>query len=392
MEEGIVITNDIKTGLKYLESRNVIILKGLIGCGKTHALKAIQNNFHKKEWETAWVESEIVEGEISYEKPTILLCDNLFGKFGSNVFSQDAVDKTEKVLEKIEWSKLKIKVVIGIHTHVFDEVKTKLELNFLLKENITVEMNNLSHAETLLIFKEQLKKGHCEMDSNCWFKTVGFQSVLHKLSKNQGHIGGPFLSLMYCNHHEFFYEEAFSFNSVQTLLHHFQRMRQDTIFLYSCLVYLMCVQQYNLNDEPENWSGEISVDITKHALKEISDTSGYVLVENQAATLAHDILTIVLFRSAAEREEYLSPVVMESELDMMLQLLRPPGTPDNDFECDFMDVNKNDQYRTIGKEFVYRYASTYGEIEMLHPLFATDFVKRKYARYLKYTNKRKSNR
>lgn len=394
MEKGIVITNDIQTGLKSLESRNVIILKGLIGCGKTHALKAIQNNFQKKEWETAWVESEIVEGEISYEKPTILLCDNLFGKFGSNVFSQDAVDKTEKVLEKIEWSKLKIKIVIGIHTHVFDEVKTKLELNFLLKENITVEMNNLSHAETLLIFKEQLKKGHCEMDSNCWFKTIGFQSVLDKLSKNQGHIGGPFLSLMYCNHHAFFSEEAFSFNPVQTLLQHFQRMKQDTLSLYSCLVYLMCVRQHNLNDEPEKWAGEIGVDITKHALKKISNTSGYVLVENQAATLAHDILTIILFRSAAEREEYLLPVVMKSELDMMLQLLRPPGTPDNDFKCDFMDVNKKNQYRTIGKEFVYRYASNYGENEMLHPLFATDFVKRKYAHYLKQPpkNKRKSNR
>lgn len=67
----------------------------------------------------------------------------------------------------------------------------------------------------------------------------------------------------------------------------------------------------------------------------------------------------------------------------------PAGTPDNDFECDFMDVNKNDKYRTIGKEFVYRYASNYGENEMLHPLFAIDFVKRKYALYLKNPLKHK---
>lgn len=214
--------------------------------------------------------------------------------------------------------------------------------------------------------------------------------MLDKLSKNQGHIGGPFLSLMYCNHHEFFSEEAFSINPVQTLLQHFQRMKQDNFSLYSCLVYLMCVQLHNLNEKPKNWTGEISVDITKHALEKICNTSDYVLVETQAATLAHGILAIVLFRSAAENEEYLLPVVMKSELDMMLQLLRPPaGTPDNNFECDFMDVNKNDKYRTIGKEFVYRYASNYGENEMLHPLFAIDFVKRKYALYLKNPPKHK---
>nr|XP_034339427.1 uncharacterized protein LOC105327203 isoform X2 [Crassostrea gigas] len=389
VEKGIVITERITTALKILKSKNVVILKGVIGCGKTHALKAIQNHFQGTGWETAWMDSKNLQGEMSYEKPTILLCDNLFGKFGRSVFSQDALNQTEEVLRKIEKCE-QTKVVIGIHTHVYDEVKKKMNLNFLHQKNITVEMDYLSEAETLLIFKKQLEKGHCKKDSNCWFKSVGFQSVLDKLSKNQGHIGGPLLSLMYCNHHEFFSEEAFSINPVQTLLQHFQRMKQDNFSLYSCLVYLMCVQLHNLNEEPKNWTGEISVDITKHALEKICNTSDYVLVETQAATLAHDILAIVLFRSAAENEEYLLPVVMKSELDMMLQLLRPPaGTPDNDFECDFMDVNKNDKYRTIGKEFVYRYASKYGENEMLHPLFAIDFVKRKYALYLKNPPKHK---
>ncbi|XP_065934553.1 uncharacterized protein [Magallana gigas] len=393
VEKGIVITERITTALKIVKSKNVVILKGVIGCGKTHALKAIQNHFQGIDWETAWMDSKNLQGEMSYEKPTILLCDNLFGKFGRSVFAQDTLNQTEEVLKKIEKSE-QTKVVIGIHTHVYDEVKKKMNLNFLHQKNITVEMDNLSEAETLLIFKKQLEKGHCKKDFNCWFKSVGFQSVLDKLSKNQGHIGGPFLSLMYCNHHEFFSEEAFSVNPVQTLLQHFQRMKHDNRSLYSCLVYLMCVQQHNLNEEPEKWAGEISVDITKHALEKISNTNAYVLVETQAATLAHDILTIVLFRFAAENEEYLLPVVMNSELDMMLQLWRPPaGTPDNDFECDFMDVNKNVKYRTIGKEFVYRYASNYRENEMLHPLFAIDFVKRKYALYSKHPpkHKKKSN-
>lgn len=40
---------------------------------------------------------------------------------------------------------------------------------------------------------EQLNKGHCNRDLNCWIKTVGFQSVSDKLLKHLGHIGGSFL-------------------------------------------------------------------------------------------------------------------------------------------------------------------------------------------------------
>lgn len=252
-----------------MDSRNVIILKGAIGCGKTYALKAIQNHFQEIGLETVWVESEDLKGEISHEKPTILLCDNLFGKFGNSVFSQDAVDTTEKALEKIESSKLKTKVVIGIHTHVYDEVNKSLKLNFLHKENITVEMDNLTKEETLLIFKEQLKKGHCETDSNCWFKSISFQSLLDRLSKNQGHVGRPFLSLMYCNQHDLFCDEAFSVNPVHTMVKFFQKVGRDCPLLYASLVYLMCVQEHNDEEGLQQWANDISADVTLQVLEKM---------------------------------------------------------------------------------------------------------------------------
>lgn len=158
MEKGIVITERITTALKIVKSKNVVILKGVIGFGKTHALKAIQNHFQGTDWETAWMDSKNLQGEMSYEKPTILLCDNLFGKFGRSVFSQDALNQTEEVLRKIEKCE-QTKVVIGIHTHVYDEVKKKMNLNFLHQKNITVEMDYLSEAETLLILKKTTRKG-----------------------------------------------------------------------------------------------------------------------------------------------------------------------------------------------------------------------------------------
>lgn len=42
-----------------------------------------------------------------------------FQKFGASVFSQDTVNKTEQVLEEIDRSIGKTKVIIGIHTHKF---------------------------------------------------------------------------------------------------------------------------------------------------------------------------------------------------------------------------------------------------------------------------------
>lgn len=383
VEKGIVITEGTTSALKIMKSKNVVILKGAIGCGKTHALMAIQNHFHEKKWETEWIKFQNIKEKTSKEKPTILLCDDLFGRFGSCVFSQDDIDEIEEILKTIENSKDNIKTVIGIHTHIFDEVKKDLKLSFLQQKNITVEMDKLSAAETLLIYKEQLKKGHCKTDSNCWFKTVGFQSVLDKLSKNQGQIGSPFLSLIYCNHHELFSDEAFSANPIQTMMQHFQRMRQDkTSTLYGCLVYLMCVQEHICEEKPQEWAVHISADITKDSLA-IAAASGYVKVDNNKATLAHDILTNVLFKSVAETEKCLSPVVKNSEVDMMLQLFRPPGTTHSDLYCDFMDVNKDETLRQIGKEFVYRYAFKYQKQCKDHPLLTMDFVNEKYISYLK---------
>lgn len=432
VKEGIVLTENITTALNYLKSRKIVILKGVIGCGKTHAFKAIQNHFQDMDWQTAYVESEDFQWKISHEKPTIVLWDNLFGKFGCSVFSQDAVNKTENFLKDFESSKQETKVVIGMHTHVYDEVKKYSKLNILSQKNITVEMDNLSEAETLLIFKEQRKHGHCKNDSNCWFKTVGFQSVLEKLSKNQGNIGGPFLSLMYCNHHELFSDDTFSRNPIQTLVQHFQRMRHDSPTLYACLVYLMCVQEHSCKEEPQAWSGLISAYIAKDDLENIAKTSAYSRVktkricqaaemkksdetkyavekahvkpkpktlsaekvsstektdtsddiEVEAASLTHEILSVALFKSAADKKEILSPVLLNCEVDLIIQLLRPADSIQSEILCEFMDASKNSQFRESAKACVFQLARKHKEEEINHPLRTIGFVEEKLKKYL----------
>ncbi|XP_052713970.1 uncharacterized protein LOC128187594 [Crassostrea angulata] len=389
VEKGIVITENVTTALRLLKSRNVVILKGVIGCGKTHALKAIQNHFQGKDWETEWVDSEILQEEISTNGPTIILCDNLFGQFGNCVFSQTDVAKIEKTLGAIEGAGDNIKAVIGIHTHVFDEVNKSLKLYLINKKNIIVDMDKLSEAESLLIFKEQLKQGHCsKMDSDCWFKTVGFQSVLDKLSKNQGHIGGPFLSLMYCNQHELFSDESFSVNPVQTLIQYFRRMRQDSRTLYYCLVYLMCVQEHNFEGELEEVAGMISIDITNNTLENIVSQSGFTCIQGEdkekRETLAHDMLTIVVFKSAAETIETFLPVAQKCKVDIIIQLLRPANGTYGNLYCEFNGAaNKNYKFRDCGKFCVFQLVRKYAqEGQVHHPFKSEEIFKEKCKRYV----------
>lgn len=375
VKRGIVITEKITTALKILESRNVVILKGVIGCGKTHALKAIQTYFQGAAFVTEWMEENIkLQEAINKETPTIILCDNLFGRFGCSVFSHNEFIRTENVLKTVENSK-HIKVAVAIHTHVYEEVELNKHLkgNFLHQKNITVDMDKLSEAETLLIFKTQQENGHCKKNSDCWFRKVGFQSVIGKLTKNQGQIGSPFLSMMYCNQHELFSEENFPVNPVTSLKQHFQKIEQGSSMLYASLVYLMCVQEHKCEEEPKKLDEETSSKISKETFNEMANTSGFIRVENNTASLAHEILTMVLFKFTAESNSRFLPVVKNCKVDFMLQILRPKNSFRCTLYCDFMDVSKKSEFKSAGKIFLDSLASNRA-LDVAHPLRSIKWV------------------
>lgn len=83
----------------------------------------------------------------------------------------------------------------------------------------------------------------------------------------------------------------------------------------------MCVQQHNLEEELETWASHISVEITKHNLLNLAKTSCLIHVDNKIATLAHDLLTTVLFKCAAEKKEIFFPVLQLCQSDVFHQLL-----------------------------------------------------------------------
>lgn len=357
-----------------------MILKGAIGSGKTHALKAIQNRYQQLGWNTKFVEHQCIEAEISTEKPTILLCDNFFGRFGNCVFSQTELEQTEKILKLIESSEEKIKIVTGIHAHVYDELRSNLKPNCLKQKNILVEMDDLSEMETMAIFKEQLKKRDCSNVSNCSAQNPEFKSVLDKFSNKRYPIGRPFLSLMFCLHRDLFSNENFYIDPIKALMQHFQKMREDSGSLYSCLVHLTCVVEQKRGEKPKGLQNSTSAD----TFEKIVSQSCLVTFDDNKISFVHDILTILLFKSAAETKNMFSFAAENCEIDIMLQLFRPAQSNPKEPYLEFPDPKINDVFRPIGKILIYRLTNTNQAWDVHHPLNDFDFFKEKYHNYLKF--------
>nr|XP_022344027.1 uncharacterized protein LOC111137072 isoform X3 [Crassostrea virginica] len=285
-ENGVIYTDNITSAISSLQTRNVLILRGAIGCGKTSALKAIQNHYEGKGFKAIWDEEsepKTLKNWKNFTEKTIVFCDNLFGRYGCRTFSKQDILSIENCLGSIENEPTEnTKVVIGIHQHVYEEVSKTHTLSFLQNKNSVIDMDKLNEAEKLLILKEQQKEGHCKADSTCWFRTVESSSVLSKLSKAPGNVGSPFLSLMYCHHHELFSDDDFTKNPVQSLMKHFQKMRMDSRTDYFCLVYLMVVQSQALNEELPHWVGHLDADITKDALNNLCKQKfGYIKMKRR---------------------------------------------------------------------------------------------------------------
>lgn len=357
-----------------------MILKGAIGTGKTHALKAIQSRYQALGWNTKWVEHQWIEADISTEKPTILLCDNFFGRFGNCVFSQIELEHTEKNLKLIASSKEKIKIVTAIHAHVYDELRSNLKPKFLKQKNILVEMDDLSEAETMAIFKEQLKKRDCSNVFNCSAENPEFKSGLVKLSNKRYPIGRPFLSLMFCRHRDLFLSENFYIDPIKELMQHFRKMREASGSLYSCLVYLACVLEQKRGETPKGLENSTSAD----TFEKIVSQSCFVQLDDNKISFVHDILTIILFKSAAETKEMRSFAAQNCEIDIMLQLFRPAKSNPKELYFDFHDPKISDEFRPIGKILMYRLTNTNQAWDVHHPLNDFDFFKEKYHNYLKF--------
>lgn len=127
----------------------------------------------------------------------------------------------------------------------------------------------------------------------------------------------------------------------------------------------------------------------KNTLENIASPSGFTCIqgedEKKSEALAHDILTIVLFKSAAETKETFLPVAQKCKVDIIIQLLRPANGTYSNLYCEFKGAaSKNYKLRDCGKVFVFRLARKYNvqEGQVNHPFKSEEIFKKKYKQYI----------
>ncbi|XP_061162594.1 uncharacterized protein LOC133171810 [Saccostrea echinata] len=336
LENGIVVTRNIKSSLALLNTSDIVICVGAIGCGKTTAMRYIQDRYEDKGWRTVWFEEYINENELMENeiKDSLLCCDNLFGAFNCNVFSLETVTGFEHIIQKQrEICKGHLKCLLGIHQHVYDAALKFGRVRFMDTKNL-IDIDHLDKAEMLLIWKELKKESHCVHGPSCWFKNIEFTSVSSKLLLNQGIVGNAFLMLMYCKHHDFFSNEEFTKSPVTRLVNHFKRMKEENKELFFVLVYIMFIRVYNVNQDVMPWAGSLSEELTEESIKRcVKKYPEYLTEENDTVELKHELLNISLFKASYDISTVLSALVHHCDIWTILQLTRTQ----EECDCDFVN-------------------------------------------------------
>ncbi|XP_048778500.2 uncharacterized protein LOC125682122 isoform X2 [Ostrea edulis] len=327
VDDGIVIRKGIKSVIEILGENKMVICKGAIGCGKTTCLKHIEKIYKGMGWHVKWKEGTLSTHGIS-ENKTLLCCDNMFGTYNRGEFV-----RTSDVVEFLEThegdSDMHVKIVLAIHDHVFDELQKNNLIRTLQNKRLVVDMNELSDAETMLIFKDQRRKGHCTMDPNCWFRKVDFESLKRTLQRNTGFIGDPVLTLLYSNHHDIFATEEATRNPFQKLCSKVHNMSTTKPELFNVLVYMMFVGSHRLDLDVQRWATEKPFHLTTEKIQQnIRHLHAYIdgTVDGRTIRMKHELLSLALFHVCAMDGRYLPALLTHCRIQMIEELLRPAST------------------------------------------------------------------
>ncbi|XP_062586866.1 uncharacterized protein LOC134248481 isoform X2 [Saccostrea cucullata] len=326
---GVVTRKQITLVKEILNESSLVICKGAIGCGKTSFLKYFDELYRGLGWVVKWRE-EVVNSpdvDIKENEEVLLCCDNFFGTYERCVYSV-----TSEIIDCLNHPKKndgsgQLKILLAIHDHVYDGLQSNTSLNILQNKRAVVDLNELTDAEQMLIFKEQRKNGHCTIDPKCWFRKVDFESLKNALKGNSGLIGDPALSLIYCNHHDIFANKEATLNPLKTLCSLFQNISSEKPDLFNILVFTMFIKTHTFDKEMPDWAAAEPFGLTTDDIQEnIRHLHGYlhVSVDGRTMKMKHELLSIALFHVCARNPIYLTALLNHCHFGMIEQLLRPP--------------------------------------------------------------------
>nr|XP_022337001.1 uncharacterized protein LOC111133169 [Crassostrea virginica] len=339
VEDSIVLTKGIKDVVERLEKENLVIVKGVIGSGKSTCLNYIDKYYKRKQWEVKRKEEIIrrVDFCVEENQQILLCCDNLFGAYNRGNFAG-----TSDIIESLENHDKKgdgeLKVVLAIHDHVLNELEEYQTAKILRNKSVIVDLNKMEASENLLIFKEQRNRGHCARDEQCWFRKVDFEHLQTALSVNAGLIGDPLLTFIYCNHHDIFTKKEDTRDIMKTLCSLFVDMSTKTPDLFHILVYVMCVKTHDLNSDVPEWAavlGGLSSEMVQQNIRHL-DSFLECHVDGRTIRMKHDMFNIALFKVCSGYPDYLTFLMSHCHFEMIEEMLRPTSATRSEF-CVFLN-------------------------------------------------------
>nr|XP_022337632.1 uncharacterized protein LOC111133479 [Crassostrea virginica] len=334
VEDSIVLTKGIKDVVEKLEQENFVIVKGVIGSGKSTCLNYIDEYYNRKKWEVKRKEEVITRTDfyVGEKKKILLCCDNLFGAYNRGHFRA-----TSEIIESLENHDKEgdgeLKVVLAIHDHVFDELEKSQTINVLQNKSVMVDLNKMAAAENLLIFKEQRKRGHCTRYRQCWFRNIDFARLQATLEENPGFIGDPLFTLIYCNHHDIFTKKEDTRDIMKALCSLFVDMLTKTPDLFHVLVYVMCVKTHDLNSDIPSWAavlGGLSSEMVQQNIRHL-DSFLDCHVDGRTIRMKHDLFNIALFKVYSGHPDYLTFLLNHCHFEMIEEMLRPTSAIKSEF-------------------------------------------------------------
>ncbi|XP_052713799.1 uncharacterized protein LOC128187391 [Crassostrea angulata] len=324
VEHGTVVTRVISNILEKLKSKKIVTCRGAIGCGKTTALEYVARKYRNDGWTTKWIEEFVDESffnnviESNTEK-IMICCDNLFGSFGCQVFSDKMFYNFHYFMHSIHKNENNIKVLLGIHEHVIEEISSKH--SFVSQDyNAFVEMDSLSQSEALLIYIKQQEK------SNIKQEYIPFEDFLELNKIRSANVGAPFQTLMISAAPGVFGTKAFCNQPFQLLTEHVTELLYDNEEMFFSLLYVMCVVVFDKREGylKEGIANAISPRLDKKTIEHyLPELGPYIQNDDNTVKIKHEVISIALFHTFMMQSNKPWSIFSFCDIRRILELIRP---------------------------------------------------------------------
>ena len=299
-------------------------MKGAIGCGKTTALDYVTGVYKEEGWQIECMDEFIDESSIDRalkSNKTVLYCDNYCGSFGCHMFSQEVLSRNERTIEAILSSEREIRVLIGIHNHVYDEINSTISHRcFLQHTNSLVDLDSLSESELLWIYKTQEEKGTTKQE------TKSYEDLLAITKSRSGLVGTPFQTMMMHALPDICFSKAFCNDPFLIITEHFKMLCRQDKPKFDSFLYIMCVKIFDQNAAQLDQrvanaiSNELDINFVKFYVQTLAP---YVKIEDNCVKLNHELIAIAVFHAFLEVRRNPWSIFTACDIRKTLEIIRP---------------------------------------------------------------------